>query len=158
MKHVKNIPKVTIVLDALDECDEADMFLERMLRLLESCRAKIFAASRGEKSITLALEGYPSLIIVQEDVSADIHSYIVSEIGKTPRFRGRPIQHRMINALSVEHGGMFLWAYLMIKELKELGTVRQVDDALGSLPQGLEKMHEMIITRLNSTLHKIIVN
>ena len=49
---------------------------------------------------------------------------------------------------------MFLWAYLMVQELKELGTVRQVDDALKSLPKGLEEMHEAIITRLDSTLHK----
>lgn len=58
----------------------------------------------------------------------------------------------MICALSLGRGGMFLWASLMINELKALGTVRQVDDALRSLPSGLEKMHEMIITRLDITL------
>ncbi len=49
---------------------------------------------------------------------------------------------------------MFLWAYLMIKELKELGTVKHVDDALKALPTGLPEMHEAIITRLDSTLHR----
>lgn len=47
---------------------------------------------------------------------------------------------------------MFLWAYLMVKELKELGTVNQVNDALKCLPTGLEEIHETIITRLDSTL------
>ena len=48
---------------------------------------------------------------------------------------------------------MFLWAYLMIQELKQLGTVREVDEALRSLPRGLENMHEDIITRLDATPH-----
>ena len=154
VKHTKELTNLIIILDALDECNGVDVLLRRLSSLLPCCRARIFLASRKEENIALALAGYPQVVISHEDVEADIRSYVTAEIKEIPRFQGKSVQHRMIDALSSGHGGMFLWAYLMVKELKELGTVRQVDDALKSLPRGLEEMHEAIITRLDSTLHK----
>ena len=154
VKHTKELTNSIIVLDALDECNGVDVLLRRLSSLLQCCCARIFVASRKEENIALALAIYPQIVICHEDVEADIHSYVTAEINEIPRFRGKSVQRRMIDALSSGHGGMFLWAYLMVKELKELGTVRQVDDALKSLPKGLEEMHEAIITRLDSTLHK----
>lgn len=154
LKHAKKMPNLTIVLDALDECDEVDIFLGRVLSLLQCCPAKVLVVSRKEENIALALTNHPHIAISEEDVEDDIRSYVTAEIENIPRFQGKPVQRRMISALTSGHGGMFLWAYLMVKELKELGTVRQVDHALKSLPTGLEEMHEAIITRLDSTLHR----
>ena len=154
VKYTKDLTNLVIVLDALDECDGVDVLLRRVTLLLRCSPAKIFVVSRKEENIAIELASYPLIVIGHEDVEADIRSYVTAEIERIPRFQGKSIQQRMINALSSGHEGMFLWAYLMVKELRELGTVRQVDDALKGLPRGLEEMHERIITRLNSTLHK----
>ena len=154
VKHATDLENLTIVVDALDECKDVGLLLRRMKSFLEQCNARILVVSRKEGIITLALEDYPRVNIEPGDVDADICHYVRTEIKKIPRFQGKPVQYRMITALASGHGGMFLWAYLMLKELKELGTVKQVDDALKALPTGLEEMHETIITRLNSTLHK----
>lgn len=152
VKHAKDVANLIIVLDALDECDSVDVLIGRMISLLQCCGAKIFVVSRKEEKIALALEGHPYIVISHEDVEADIRSFVTAEIEEIPRFRGKSVQQRMISAVSSGHDGMFLWAYLMIKELKELGTVRQVEGALRSLPAGLEQMHELIITRLDASL------
>ena len=154
VKHAKGLDSFIIVLDALDECNDVDWLLRHLVLLLQCCHAKIFIVSRREKNIALVLGGYPHLVIGHEDIDADIRSYITAEIERIPRFQGRPVQQRMIHALTSGHDGMFLWAYLMVRELNELGTVRQVDDALKALPTGLQEMHESIITRLNSSLRK----
>ena len=154
VKHATDLGNLTIILDALDECDDVDLLLRRMKPFLKQCNARVLVVSRKEEIITLALEDYPRVNIEPGDVDADIRHYVRTEIDKIPRFQGKSVRHRMITALASGHGGMFLWAYLMLKELKELGTVRQVDDALKALPTGLEEMHETIITRLNSILHK----
>ena len=153
VKHVKGIPDLVIVLDALDECDGVDLLLRRLKLLLQVSHVKIFVVSRREQEIPLELESFPQIFIDHECNKADIHSYVTTSIKEIPRFRGKSVQQRMISALSSGHGGMFLWAYLMIKELKELGTAKQVDDALSSLPKGLENLHERIITRLDANLH-----
>ncbi len=154
VKHARNLANLTIILDALDECVDVDLLLRCLIRLLDCCPAKVFVVSRREENITLALEDYPRIMIGHGDIDADIRAYVTAEIGEIPRFQGKSVQRRVISALASGHGGMFLWAYLMIKELKELGTVKQVDDALKALPTGLEEMHEAIITRLDSTLRK----
>ena len=154
VKYANDLGSFTIVLDALDECNDVDLLLENIIILLQCCHVRLFVVSRKEENIALALEAYPRVEIRQGDIEADIRSYITAEIENIPRFKGKPVQKRMINSLTSGHGGMFLWAYLMIKELKELGTVRQVDDALKALPTGLQQMHELIITRLDHTLHR----
>ena len=153
VRHARDIDNLTIILDALDECVGVEILLRRMIAFLDCCRAKIFLVSRKEENIVLLLEVYPHIVITHEDIQADIHSYIKAEISRIPRFRGKPVQRKMISALSSGHGGMFLWARLMIEELKVLGTVREVNEALTSLPKGLNDMYERIIKRLNDTLH-----
>ncbi len=154
VKHAKGLGNFTIVLDALDECNDVDSLLQHMILLLQCCHAKLFLVSRREENISLALGEYPRIVIGPEDIGADIRSYVTAEIEKIPRFQGKPVQRRMINALASGHDGMFLWAYLMVRELRELGTVRQVDEALIALPTGLEEMHDAIISRLDSSLHR----
>ena len=153
VKHARDMDNLTIILDALDECDGVGVLLRQMIGFLNCCRARILLVSRREKSIALVLEVYPRIVITHEDIEVDIHSYVEAEISRIPRFYGKPVQRKMISALSSGHGGMFLWAYLMIQELKELGTVREVNQALRSLPKGLDDLHERIIKRLNDTLH-----
>ena len=153
-RHVKYIPNLSIVLDALDECDDIDILLARLLPLLQCSQIRLLFFSRREKNISLTLGSYPTLTVTQEDVEADILAYINAEVQNISRFRGKPVQERIITALSLGHGGMFLWAYLMVNELKEIVTVKQMDETLSRLPQGLEEMHHIIITRLNSTLHR----
>ncbi|KAK0506980.1 hypothetical protein JMJ35_010680 [Cladonia borealis] len=153
VKHARTMNNLTIVLDALDECDGVGVLLRRLVDILNCCRVKIFVVSRREESIALVLEVYPHIVITHGDIEADINSYAKAEIAKVPRFRGKPIEKEMVSALSSGHGGMFLWAYLMIQELKELGTGPQVRKALNNLPRGLDDMHENIITRLDATLH-----
>ena len=153
VKHARDMDNLTIILDALDECDGVGVLLRRIIAFLDYCRAKILLVSRKEESIALVLEAYPHIVITHEDIEADIHSYVKAAISTIRRFRGKPVEQKIVSALSSGHGGMFLWAYLMIQELKEVGTVGQMNDTLRSLPKGLEKMHEKIITRLDASLH-----
>ena len=153
VKHARTMNNLTIVLDALDECDGVGVLLRRLIDILNCCHVKIFLVSRREESIAPVLEVYPHIVITHGDIEADINSYAKAEIAKVPRFRGKPIEKEMVSALSSGHGGRFLWAYLMIQELKELGTGSQVRKALKNLPRGLEGMHENIITRLDAALH-----
>ena len=84
--HVKSLANLTIVLDALIECNEVNILLGRMIPLLQCCRANMLVVSWTEESITLALEEYPNIIIGHKNIEADIHSYITAEIERSPRF------------------------------------------------------------------------
>ncbi len=80
VKHAKDLDNLTIVLDALDECEGVDALLGRMIPFLRCCRARAFVVSRKEENIAVALEEYPQIVITQEDIETDIHSYVTAEI------------------------------------------------------------------------------
>ena len=47
---------------------------------------------------------------------------------------------------------MFFWVALMLKELESTSTIDEIESALSSLPDGLNKVYERILTRLHNTL------
>jgi len=50
------------------------------------------------------------------------------------------------------HDGMFLWVYLMLKELKSCVSVVQVQEVLTKMPKGLEGLYASIEERLKDKL------
>lgn len=48
VKHARDMNNLTIILDALDECDGVGVLLRRMVAFLNCCRAKMFLVSQRE--------------------------------------------------------------------------------------------------------------
>ncbi len=150
LKHIKKAPGLIIVLDALDECRsyDIDKLLDRICQLAE---IRVFVTSRREDIIYKKLKIYSCINIQQEDVDADITCFANAKVEKITRLSSF-LRRRIIDTLSSGHGGMFLWVFLMIKELKSLATVKEVEERLSAIPQGLKGLHRAIILRLSKTL------
>lgn len=82
----------------------------------------------------------------------DIECFVTEKIRKLIRFNSGSLQQRIINTLTSRHEGMFLWVFLMNKELESLGTISEVKKQLLAIPPGLEELHRTIISRLSPTL------
>lgn len=154
LKHARKTSGMTVVLDALDECnlDDTDELLNRLCSLIRVSKVRVIATSRREENILDKLKSWPCISIQRQDVNTDIQSFVTAKIENMTRLKSRPLRDRIVRTLSSRHEGMFLWAFLMIKELKSLAIVREVEERLSAAPQGLKSMHQAIITRLNSTL------
>ena len=79
--------RVTIVIDALDECDsnkraELFRFLQEILRQKQGAVVKILVSSRAEPDINDILGGSSSLYINAEDNAADIRRFVEEHIDK----------------------------------------------------------------------------
>ena len=84
MQLVEKYPQVTIVLDALDECDSKkwrDMLkaLDRILKE-SSNLVKIFVSSRNDQDIVLRLRDYPNLEIDSNRNSGDIDVFVKTRV------------------------------------------------------------------------------
>lgn len=154
LKHAGKTSGMTVVLDALDECRLWDIgeLLDRLCLLANMFEIRVIVTSRREEKIFVKLESWPCIQIQQQDVDDDIRCFVTAKVGNITRFNSKPLQDRIIRKLSSSHEGMFLWAFLMIKELKSLATVREVEERLSAIPEGLKEMHQAIISRLSSTL------
>ena len=151
-KHAKKTPGLILVLDALDECEDIDELLSRIHILTREFDIRVVVTSRKEEKIRVQLEEYACIQIQPEDIHTDIECFATEKIRKLTRFNSGSLQQRIIDTLTSRHEGMFLWVFLMIKELESLGTVKAVEKQLLAVPSGLEELHRAIIFRLSHTL------
>ena len=148
---------MTIVLDALDECINIKSFVKELRRLVELTDTKVIATSRktGDHiSILSHNRENGQLDIGEDDLHRDIVSFVRYKVSKNDVL-SEPAQKRLkllaIDTLSNKknHNGMFLWAYLMCKDLKLQRKVGAIRNLLNQLPAGLTALYTNILQRLN---------
>ena len=150
--HVECISPALIVLDALDECQDAEQLLQAMKSLLPSKLIKIIATSRKEEHLFTLLKSRLSIEITAEDINSDILAYVEAKVLGSPRLSHSLVRDLVVTRLSTGHNGMFLWVYLVLKELKSCFSVTQVQGVLANLPKGLDGVYKTILQRLRDSL------
>lgn len=150
--HVINLTPATIVLDALDECQDPDQLIEGLKELSEVSSLKIIITSRKEVYLHQELDNVSSIEISSEDIDADIAAFVEAKVEASPRLSHPLVRDLVIQKLSSAHDGMFLWVYLVLKELKSCISKAQVQDALVKLPTGLDGIYKSILQRLQTNL------
>lgn len=109
---VEIYPQTTLVLDALDECDPRtrDKVVEIFHDLLQrsSKPVKIFLSSRPDVDIKALLNDVPSLQIQATDNSADIATFVMSEILKKKKMKKMPrdLLEEILQTLLTKSEGM----------------------------------------------------
>lgn len=141
-----------VVLDALDECKEPKMLTQHLQALSKSYGIRVIITSRKEKHIQKLLAEELSLEIRSEDIEADIKAFIIAKVSKHQLLRRNSVYGMIVDELSANHNGMFLWVYLMLKELKACSYVQEVQSALKKLPKDLPEVYENILQRLCKSL------
>lgn len=150
--NLKLISPTMIILDALDECHDAEQLIQGLKSVSFSDLIRIIATSRKEANLFTQLRSNLSLEITAEDVDSDIAAYVEAKVSESPRLSHPLVRDRVIARLSTGHSGMFLWVYLMLKELKSCFSVTQVESVLADLPKGLDGIYQSILQRLRENL------
>ncbi|KAG0131112.1 hypothetical protein HOY82DRAFT_485547, partial [Tuber indicum] len=150
LRHLlRRIPKLAIVVDALDECGDSlqSVMLETLRELSGLSNINLLVVSRDHLNIKLHFEGLPSLGIRKEYVMKDIELYISHEIeqyGKLKRLSSI-IKREIIDALIKGAQGMFRWAKCCLDQIGKLRSDRAIKSALQSLPPTLDESYERIL-------------
>ncbi|KAL2195387.1 ankyrin repeat-containing domain protein [Corynascus similis CBS 632.67] len=145
--------RVFLVVDSLDECQEADNcrseFLTALLNLQSASGSKIsiFATSRSSLDIRETFEGQPSVEIVAR--RRDIEQYLLGrmeELGAVVAGRS-DLQQDIISTISDTADGMFLLAHIFFQTLRDRFTAAQsgMDEKL----RLLNMMYDNAIERIN---------
>ena len=147
--------KVSIVLDAMDECNGPKSFIRDLKKLVAASSVHVIVTSRSETHIVPVFaegQGVPALYVTTDDVKRDIISYVQAKVEKSVSLQHPQVKDNVITALATKSGGMFLWVYLMLKVLKSLPTVSDVLQALSTLPEKLDDVYERILVHLHESL------
>ncbi|KAK2685838.1 hypothetical protein QWA68_015853 [Fusarium oxysporum] len=162
MRLSENYPMLTIILDALDECNPAtrESLVSAMEHILKEspCLVKIFVSSRDDQDIVYKLRHYPNLEISSHKNSGDIAKFVESETGrlmnsgKLLRYSSaqQELKQKIIQRVASDAQGMFRWASLQLEALCELKSDEGVLERLGCLPRTLEELYRETFQKIEN--------
>lgn len=111
-------PQTTIIVDALDECDEETreiLFLILKEIVTSTKRVRIFVTSRNHEDIQKMLGNFPSHYLDATDNIGDIKTYIRSEVdrcaSRSALFRDDKLRGEVVAALEKGADGMYVSSY-----------------------------------------------
>ncbi|RPB06631.1 hypothetical protein P167DRAFT_580246 [Morchella conica CCBAS932] len=156
------IPKTTIIIDGLDECDLKSLndvctrddlldALQELVHVPVKGVVKVFVSSREDHDIMKAFGRVPNLRIRLTDNAKEIGLFVDLEVRKKiatgKLLDGKvkeTLEEQICTALKTNANGMFLWVDLQIKMLCGMSIESDVIARLGSLPASLEEAYRDI--------------
>jgi NACHT domain len=118
---IERFPRVILVFDALDECDDRGRWLLPLLSKLVERYAqvqgpvvKVFITSRRQPDIVRAFRNVPTISILASNIASDIGAYIHHELAYRLRLGALQLQdstlvNEITKALVVKANGMFVF-------------------------------------------------
>ena len=148
---------VYCIVDSVDECLEFDRSVFKpIVRAMEECpRLRLLLLGRpatlqdlGDSSIQNLIELDANLL--RDDIALFVSKSIArSKVLSTSRLRGQ------ISAdIKAKSDGTFLWAHFMLEDLEKSSSVKEIEQRLENLPQGLEQAYDLIFRRLGKSLDR----
>ena len=150
--HVGRTHPTIIILDALDECQDPQSLIQGLKSIATKDTVKIITTSRKEAHIDKEMGAGLTLEITPEDINADIAAFAEAKVSTSTRLSHPLVRDLVLQRLSNAHGGMFLWVYLMLKELKSCFSLSHVQETLRKLPKGLVRTFWSIALPIGTTV------
>ncbi|CAI6094410.1 unnamed protein product [Clonostachys chloroleuca] len=146
----------SIVLDALDECDEKtrSQLMGCLSKTLSRCRnLKIFVSSRMEYDIKQYFKSQPTITIRATDNQTDIEAFIRGKLTSDAHWKSldEELQEEAQSTLFAKSDGMFQWANLQVQELLRIKHLskKTIRECLRALPATLDDTYGRIWEKIN---------
>ncbi|PON28046.1 hypothetical protein TGAM01_v203183 [Trichoderma gamsii] len=156
------LPNPVCIVDALDECEQ-EHGCKQLLRLIieTSSRVKWLVSSRNITEIERELQEIDSSRMLSlelkenaEYITNSVDLYIDNSIRNIMALQGdEELQTRATSVLKSKANGTFLWVALVIGQLRHTKH-RDIEDVLEEMPEGLESLYSLILTRLTKQKDK----
>ncbi|KAI9774836.1 MAG: hypothetical protein M1840_000052 [Geoglossum simile] len=147
----KTFGRSYIVIDALDECspDQRKLLLT-VIRNFQRASIKIFVTSRQHaQDVERAFSGHARIEI--KATEPDLRAYIEHQIEDDEDLMDllpEDLRVRIVSTIAAGAGGMFLYAVLQIKRIRDQMTIREVKRALETMPNGISELYTETLQRI----------
>ncbi|KAL9618968.1 MAG: hypothetical protein Q9160_006362 [Pyrenula sp. 1 TL-2023] len=147
---------LTIVVDALDECNDLAEFTKGISHLLSVSNTivRVLATGRSEYSLEVAVGSLAThRITLEQNISSDIHVFVVDQVhslieARKLKIRSLELKDIIIQTLSRQANGMFIWAALQLDLISQLTNDKAIRDALEKLPRNLEDSYTRMLAHV----------
>ena len=152
-KHAQALSTLTIVIDAMDECENRVAMLNSIIKLQNSLKIKVIIFSRREPDLTRLLDSFLQIRFSKEDSDSDISSFLMSQISSDQILNSTAVKKRvhrrygvgLTELLLARSNGCFLWATSALKELGRKAKASDILTAVNGLPSDLVELYKSIL-------------
>ncbi|KAH0552836.1 hypothetical protein GP486_006963 [Trichoglossum hirsutum] len=148
-------PLIYIVVDALDECQQAKDLVLSMITMSKESKGivKIILTSREDPELLDYFDRpVNELIISQNDVRGLVWKYVEERVAKCKQICGTNIGVRVHAKVAVAAAGLWLYARLMMDEIQRLPSPASIERQLQSIPDGLAELYRQIFATMEESL------
>ncbi|KAJ6531635.1 hypothetical protein DFH09DRAFT_138077 [Mycena vulgaris] len=150
---LRELSRTYIILDALDECDDAEF--GRLVDLVSKLRAwtetplHLFFTSQPRQIFTDGFKGIPCIALKYNTTQEDIRFFIGSEIQTNPKLRiWRRQEDHIKDRIARKSNGMFRLAACLLIELSRCKWEDQLDEKLENLPGTLFEIYDRFLNTI----------
>lgn len=152
------IKDIAMVIDGLDELGDVEtgptMLVEQLVKVADDARAggntsKVVVTTRPPHTITSAHTR--QYHIKQADTTTDIAAIVTEKVNQPEEFQSLDPKARSDISAKVIHRaeGMFLWADLMVQELRNRQSDENIEPMLKAVPKGLDELYDRMLSSLD---------
>ncbi|THW85207.1 hypothetical protein D6D15_08240 [Aureobasidium pullulans] len=155
--------QVTVVVDALDECDKPSEVISWLEDLLEAnySTLRLLVTSRSTGETGRAIDGWTrrhELHAIQVDgVNKDISDYLHTRLFSSDEFSRwsshKGLREMIEKEVSQQANGMFRLAACQLEDLKRCKNPERLSDALRTLPKTLQEIYARTLTSLKDSYY-----
>ena len=151
-----NANAILIVIDALDECENACLLIKTInrsfgtkLRLL--CTSRDLGVLPGDEDVGIHSLFTTIIRLGLNETASAVTQYIHTRVSKTPLLKNAPTQSTLVNSLIATADGLWLAARLLMDEVVRATSLASVARILAAGPTGLTRLYDDIL--LNREAH-----
>ena len=146
----------TIIIDAIDECRNANNLIPLLLKLAESAHIRLFVTSRDRfESLRLSLQAHSNVIseeILGNDTKEDIRLFLEANTHNLPLVGG-DAGREMVEQILAKSNNCFLWVNLVLRELEQVHTLTEIQAVLNEVPSDMDNLYSRILRNMSSAQH-----
>ncbi|KAL0937045.1 uncharacterized protein CTRU02_209261 [Colletotrichum truncatum] len=160
---MQKLQKVTIVLDALDECTTRSdllLWIRRLTLGSATNNVQIIVTGRPEaefqREIPQLFKDDNCMLLDKKAVDADIRSYVAHELEQRRGFTEKKLPQDLFEQIRIKVGdgadGMFRWAACQLDSLLKCLHVQAIEEALERLPRDLNETYQRMLENIPEEL------
>ncbi|KAI9693419.1 MAG: hypothetical protein M1820_009295 [Bogoriella megaspora] len=152
LKQAKNHKELFIVLDALDECSDAQG-LPTLLDILSESGTHLLVTTRADNALHASKSIFDQYLVMdQAGVTDDIAVYVSERVLQSDTLSDWPseVQDQMREKLLAKAGCMFRWVQCELDEMELCTSSKDLFELLDTLPEGLYGTYDRILTSIPS--------
>jgi len=151
------LSRIVWAVDGVDEIDQDDQ--EILIKIIEGIRvllptSKMILLSRDDHHFRRKLSTLApiELKVTEAHNKTDLQQYIVAQVQAWGALGDSTLAQEVIEVLSENANGIFLWVRLMVDELEHLHDKDQVRPSLRKVPNDMEELYDSIFQKISLRL------